>query len=166
MSDTNSASSVPCEKASVAPTEPSLTREQSVAAIRGVVPDLGEGFVKACLDIYRGNVEQVIDAIFADNLHPALKALDRSLQKVWIGKQDREPEFLQKSGYPSAGVLRKPRWGMGGYIYIIYIYNIQYDPELSRLSSFPIAQQYVCDLYQMDAMQEWIAGATEEDKST
>ena len=104
MGDTSRASSVPCEKASVAPTEPSLTREQSVAAIRGVVPDLGEGFVEACLDIYHGNVEQVIDAIFADNLHPALKALDRCLQKVWIGKQDREPEFLQKSGHPSAGV--------------------------------------------------------------
>jgi len=102
--DTSRVSSVPCESASVAQTEPSTTREQSVAAIRGVVPDLGEGFVEACLDIYHGNVEQVIDAIFADNLHPALKSLDRRLQKVWIGKQDREPEFLQKSGHSSAGV--------------------------------------------------------------
>lgn len=84
------------------PAVPTLTREQSVAAIRGVVPDLGEGFVEACLDIYNGNVEQVIDALFADNLHPALKALDRRMQKVWIGKQDREPEFLQKPGHPSS----------------------------------------------------------------
>jgi activating signal cointegrator complex subunit 2 len=67
-----------------------------------VVPDLGEGFVEACLDIYNGNVELVIDALFADDLHPALKALDRRMQKVWIGKQDKEPEFLQKPGHPSA----------------------------------------------------------------
>ena len=43
---------------------------------------------------------------------------------------------------------------------------MQYDPELTSLSAFPIAQQYVRDLYQMDAVQEWIAGAAEEDKST
>lgn len=84
------------------PAGPNLTREQSVAAIMGVVPDLGEGFVEACLDIYNGNVELVIDALFADDLHPALKALDRRMQKVWIGKQDKEPEFLQKPGHPSA----------------------------------------------------------------
>ncbi len=63
---------------------------------------------------------------------------------------------------------RSAKAGMGNGDLYIYIPSptpdpAQYDPELSRLSSFPIAQQYVC---QMDAMQEWIAGATEEDKST
>ena len=43
---------------------------------------------------------------------------------------------------------------------------VQYDPELTSLSAFPVAQQYVRDLYQMDAVQEWIAGAAKEDKST
>ena len=33
---------------------------------------------------------------------------------------------------------------------------IQYDPELTSLSAFPVAQQYIRDL---DAVQEWIAGA-------
>lgn len=59
---------------------------EAVGNIKAIFPDLGEGFIEACIGAYKGNVEEVIDALLTDNLQPSLLVLDRSLQKMWIGK--------------------------------------------------------------------------------
>lgn len=59
---------------------------EAVRSIKSIFPDLGEGFIEACLAAYKGNVEEIIDALLSDNLQPSLLVLDRSLQKMWIGK--------------------------------------------------------------------------------
>jgi glutathione S-transferase len=41
-----------------------------------------------------------------------------------------------------------------------------YDPSLSSLAQFPVAQEYVKALYSMEAMQEWIADAKKEGPET
>ena len=95
--------------AAEAPSQPRLSREEAISAIRNVLPDLGEGFIEACLDIYNGSADRVIDAILTEDLHPALKGLDRRLQKVWIGKKDTEPEFLKPSSAAAAAASDNAR---------------------------------------------------------
>lgn len=62
------------------------SRAEGISNIKAIFPDLGEGFIEACIAAYKGNVEEVIDALLTDNLQPTLLVLDRSLQKMWRGK--------------------------------------------------------------------------------
>jgi hypothetical protein len=61
--------------------------QESISMIQAIFPDLGEGFIEACLGFYRNNTEDVIEALLSDNLHPQLSGIDRSLKKMWVGKQ-------------------------------------------------------------------------------
>ncbi|KAJ1945212.1 hypothetical protein EC988_005808 [Linderina pennispora] len=50
-----------------------------VAQVQELIPDLGAGFVRACLAYYDLNPEAVIMAILEDNLPPSLAGLDRTM---------------------------------------------------------------------------------------
>ena len=51
----------------------------AIAAVRDVLPDLGDGFVAACLSALGGDAAQVVHALLEGSLPPAVAGLDRSL---------------------------------------------------------------------------------------
>uniref|UniRef100_A0A7S2KPA8 CUE domain-containing protein n=2 Tax=Leptocylindrus danicus TaxID=163516 RepID=A0A7S2KPA8_9STRA len=56
-----------------------------------IFPDLGEGYIEAALACYKGDVSRTISALFEDDLHPQLKAIDKKLgarKKESAGKYD------------------------------------------------------------------------------
>ena len=90
--------------------------------------------------------------------NPDVQIEIRRLGEMWTNMRDR---------CGAGGLFLVGQFSIADVMYApVAIRFMQYDPELTSLSAFPIAQQYVRDLYQMDAVQEWIAGAAEEDKST
>ncbi|XP_009948780.1 PREDICTED: activating signal cointegrator 1 complex subunit 2 isoform X1 [Leptosomus discolor] len=52
-----------------------------ISQVKDLLPDLGEGFVLACLEEYGYNAEQVINNILEDKLVPYLDKLDRTMQR-------------------------------------------------------------------------------------
>uniref|UniRef100_A0A8C6SIV8 Activating signal cointegrator 1 complex subunit 2 n=1 Tax=Neogobius melanostomus TaxID=47308 RepID=A0A8C6SIV8_9GOBI len=52
-----------------------------LSSVRDLLPDLGEGFLLACLEEYDYNSELVINNILEERLSPALSALDRALPR-------------------------------------------------------------------------------------
>uniref|UniRef100_A0A8D0HUE7 Activating signal cointegrator 1 complex subunit 2 n=1 Tax=Sphenodon punctatus TaxID=8508 RepID=A0A8D0HUE7_SPHPU len=52
-----------------------------VSQVKDLLPDLGEGFVLACLEEYSYNVEQVINNILEDRLVSSLQMLDRAMPR-------------------------------------------------------------------------------------
>ncbi|KAI9500726.1 hypothetical protein BX070DRAFT_254945 [Coemansia spiralis] len=57
--------------------------EEDLAAIlqiKELIPDLGAGFIRACLDYYGHDSEAVVMALLEDNLPPSLAGVDRSTE--------------------------------------------------------------------------------------
>lgn len=52
-----------------------------LSAIKDLLPDLGDGFLLACLHEYDYNSETVINNILEDRLSPALNKLDRAMPR-------------------------------------------------------------------------------------
>ncbi|XP_039242924.1 activating signal cointegrator 1 complex subunit 2 isoform X2 [Pipra filicauda] len=52
-----------------------------ISQVKDLLPDLGEGFILACLEEYGYNTEQVINNILEDKLVPHLDKLDRRMQR-------------------------------------------------------------------------------------
>lgn len=52
-----------------------------ISQVKDLLPDLGEGFVLACLEHCGYDPEQVINDILEERLAPALSQLDRSLDR-------------------------------------------------------------------------------------
>lgn len=50
-----------------------------ISQIQDLFPDLGQGFIQACLLEYNDDVETVIMQLLEDNLPPKLAEMDRSL---------------------------------------------------------------------------------------
>ena len=50
-----------------------------VSQIRDMLPDVGEGFVAACLEVFDMDVERVLHNILEGTLPPPLHALDRAM---------------------------------------------------------------------------------------
>lgn len=50
-------------------------------AIKDLLPDLGDGFLLACLQEYNYNSEMVINNILEDRLPAALNKLDRAMPR-------------------------------------------------------------------------------------
>ena len=48
-----------------------------ISQVKDLLPDLGDGFVKACLDYYNAQPEAVINSILEENLPPHLMDMDR-----------------------------------------------------------------------------------------
>lgn len=55
--------------------------ESLVFQVRDLLPDLGEGFIMACLQEYGNNSERVINNILEGKLSPRLEKLDHSLPR-------------------------------------------------------------------------------------
>nr|XP_056715575.1 activating signal cointegrator 1 complex subunit 2 [Euleptes europaea] len=60
-----------------------------ISQVKDLLPDLGEGFVLACLEEYNYDVEQVINNILEDKLVASLKKLDHAMPRPV--KQDPTP---------------------------------------------------------------------------
>ena len=56
----------------------------NISQIQDVFPDLGDGFLKKCLDSYQNDPQQVISNILENSLPPDLESLDRSLSLLQI----------------------------------------------------------------------------------
>ncbi|XP_062446214.1 activating signal cointegrator 1 complex subunit 2 isoform X3 [Rhea pennata] len=52
-----------------------------ISQVKDLLPDLGEGFILACLEEYSYNTEQVINNILEDKLVPSLDKLERTMQR-------------------------------------------------------------------------------------
>ena len=52
-----------------------------VSQVRDLLPNLGEGFVLACLDYFDNSAEDVINTLLEENLPPHLESMDRNLPK-------------------------------------------------------------------------------------
>ncbi|XP_071428255.1 activating signal cointegrator 1 complex subunit 2 isoform X3 [Pithys albifrons albifrons] len=52
-----------------------------ISQVKDLLPDLGEGFILACLEEYGYSTEQVINNILEDKLVPYLDKLDRRMQR-------------------------------------------------------------------------------------
>ncbi|KAM6246683.1 activating signal cointegrator 1 complex subunit 2 isoform 1-T3 [Porphyrio hochstetteri] len=52
-----------------------------ISQVKDLLPDLGEGFILACLEEYNYNAEQVINNILEDKLLPNLDKLSRTMQR-------------------------------------------------------------------------------------
>uniref|UniRef100_A0A8C1WNX3 Activating signal cointegrator 1 complex subunit 2 n=1 Tax=Cyprinus carpio TaxID=7962 RepID=A0A8C1WNX3_CYPCA len=55
--------------------------ESLLSSIRDLLPDLGEGFILACLEEYGYNSELVINNILEDKLSPSLDKLDKAMAR-------------------------------------------------------------------------------------
>ncbi|BFZ60911.1 hypothetical protein YB2330_001963 [Saitoella coloradoensis] len=61
-----------------------------IAEVRDLLPDLGEGFVEACMDRYEWNTEDVIGRLLEDNIAPELKDMDRRA-KSYLAADTKQP---------------------------------------------------------------------------
>lgn len=64
----------------------------TVEEIQEIFPDLGEVFVQACIDIYKGKKSRIVDALLTNNLHPVLLLMDRKMDKLMV-YHDRDREI-------------------------------------------------------------------------
>jgi activating signal cointegrator complex subunit 2 len=55
-----------------------------ISQVQEVFPDLGEGFIEACLSTYDNNIETVIDRILTESLPEHLALLDHALSRYVI----------------------------------------------------------------------------------
>ncbi|KAI9283999.1 hypothetical protein BC943DRAFT_338560 [Umbelopsis sp. AD052] len=63
------------------PDESYIKMSTLISQITDLFPDLGAGFVEACLEHYGGNVEQATNQLLEDNLPPNLASMDRTLAR-------------------------------------------------------------------------------------
>ncbi|XP_067163057.1 activating signal cointegrator 1 complex subunit 2 isoform X1 [Apteryx mantelli] len=72
-----------CAGAAAAPAAKVLGVELDslISQVKDLLPDLGEGFILACLEEYSYNAEQVINNILEDKLVPSLDKLERTMQR-------------------------------------------------------------------------------------
>lgn len=107
---------------------------QSIEMIKSVLPDLGQGFVEACLGIYKGNAEAVIDAVLSDNLDPRLNLLDRSMDQMWIGKRGGADDVPQKYGSKVSSSNKKESTG-GVVVSGVILGGVDHAAEQARLQA-------------------------------
>lgn len=67
--------------AAVGPAVSGVELDSLISQVKDLLPDLGEGFILACLEHYSYDSERVINNILEDRLAPELSQLDRSLER-------------------------------------------------------------------------------------
>ncbi|KAI7886336.1 hypothetical protein K492DRAFT_233608 [Lichtheimia hyalospora FSU 10163] len=77
--------------------QPSVEEIAKISQIQDLFPDLGQGFIKACLLEYNDDVETVIMQLLEDNLPPKLAEMDRSLVDLPVEVIDQQPDTTKKS---------------------------------------------------------------------
>ncbi|XP_063171434.1 activating signal cointegrator 1 complex subunit 2 [Candoia aspera] len=72
-----------CAGAAAAPPAPvsGVELDSLISQVKDLLPDLGEGFVLACLEEYNYNVEHVINNLLEDKLVASLQKLDRAMPR-------------------------------------------------------------------------------------
>ncbi|CAH1268350.1 ASCC2 [Branchiostoma lanceolatum] len=76
------------EGACAFPQPSGVEMESLISAVRDLLPELGEGFILACLEEYGYKVEKVINDILEENLPPKLQKLDRSMKRPAEKKEE------------------------------------------------------------------------------
>lgn len=84
--------------AALGPTVRGVELDSLISQVKDLLPDLGEGFILACLEHYGYDSEQVINNILEERLAPALSQLDRSLDR-W------ERHDIRAASGPGQGLL-------------------------------------------------------------
>lgn len=77
--------------AALGPTRSAVELDSLISQVKDLLPDLGEGFILACLEHYSYDSEQVINNILEDRLAPELSQLDRSLER-WERQMGKGPQ--------------------------------------------------------------------------
>lgn len=74
---------IQCAGAAAAPTAKvsGVELDSLISQVKDLLPELGEGFILACLEEYSYSAEQVINNILEDKLVPFLDKLDRTMQR-------------------------------------------------------------------------------------
>ncbi|GAB1295755.1 Activating signal cointegrator 1 complex subunit 2 [Apodemus speciosus] len=67
--------------AALGPTVSGVELDSLISQVKDLLPDLGEGFILACLEHYSYDSEQVINNILEHRLAPELSQLDRGLER-------------------------------------------------------------------------------------
>lgn len=67
--------------AALGPPVSGVELDSLISQVKDLLPDLGEGFILACLEHYSYDSEQVINNILEDRLAPELGQLDRGLER-------------------------------------------------------------------------------------
>ncbi|XP_054531752.1 activating signal cointegrator 1 complex subunit 2 isoform X12 [Pan troglodytes] len=67
--------------AAVGPAMCGVELDSLITQVKDLLPDLGEGFILACLEYYHYDPEQVINNILEERLAPTLSQLDRNLDR-------------------------------------------------------------------------------------
>lgn len=67
--------------AALGPAVSGVELDSLISQVKDLLPDLGEGFILACLEHYSYDSEQVINNILEDRLAPELSQLDRGLER-------------------------------------------------------------------------------------
>ncbi|XP_055110073.2 activating signal cointegrator 1 complex subunit 2 isoform X11 [Symphalangus syndactylus] len=67
--------------AAVGPAVCGVELDSLISQVKDLLPDLGEGFILACLEYYHYDPEQVINNILEERLAPTLSQLDRDLDR-------------------------------------------------------------------------------------
>ncbi|XP_047297498.1 activating signal cointegrator 1 complex subunit 2 isoform X10 [Homo sapiens] len=67
--------------AAVGPAMCGVELDSLISQVKDLLPDLGEGFILACLEYYHYDPEQVINNILEERLAPTLSQLDRNLDR-------------------------------------------------------------------------------------
>nr|XP_044988560.1 activating signal cointegrator 1 complex subunit 2 isoform X1 [Jaculus jaculus] len=67
--------------AALGPAVSGVELDSLISQVKDLLPDLGEGFILACLEHYSYDPERVINNILEERLAPALSQLDRSLDR-------------------------------------------------------------------------------------
>ncbi|XP_045219768.2 activating signal cointegrator 1 complex subunit 2 isoform X4 [Macaca fascicularis] len=67
--------------AAVGPAVCGVELDSLISQVKDLLPDLGEGFILACLEYYHYDPEQVINNILEERLAPTLSQLDRNLDR-------------------------------------------------------------------------------------
>uniref|UniRef100_A0A8D2G6D3 Activating signal cointegrator 1 complex subunit 2 n=1 Tax=Theropithecus gelada TaxID=9565 RepID=A0A8D2G6D3_THEGE len=80
--------------AAVGPAVCGVELDSLISQVKDLLPDLGEGFILACLEYYHYDPEQVINNILEERLAPTLSQLDRNLDREM--KPDPTPLLMSR----------------------------------------------------------------------
>ncbi|KAG1697707.1 Activating signal cointegrator 1 complex subunit 2 [Nymphon striatum] len=87
------------EGATACPAINGVELDSLITQVKDLLPDLGDGFVEACLDYYNYNPETVINCLLENNLPPVLQQLDRNEKCTpkpeVIAPEPSEPSVLE-----------------------------------------------------------------------
>eukprot|EP00058_Branchiostoma_floridae_P015512 XP_002601000.1 hypothetical protein BRAFLDRAFT_128159 [Branchiostoma floridae] len=92
------------EGACAFPQPSGVEMDSLISAVRDLLPELGEGFILACLEEYGYKVEKVINDILEEKLPAKLQKLDRSMKRPAEKKtEDVETTLLSQRANVFAG---------------------------------------------------------------